>query len=56
MCTHWIVSFESTDGTNSLLMKSPVGTVICLPVAEMVSVTGLAIVCCAGWAKVVVNE
>ena len=30
--THGMVSFESTDATNSLLMKRPVGTLIFLPV------------------------
>lgn len=29
--THLMNSFESTEGTNSLLMKRPVGTVISLP-------------------------
>ena len=38
--TYWMVSVESTDGTNSLLMNKPVGTVIFLPVAGMVRVTG----------------
>ena len=43
--THSIFSVESTDGTNSLLMNNPVGTVIVLPEAATVSVTGWAMVC-----------
>lgn len=42
--THWIFSCESTEGTNSLLMKSPVGTLSFLPVCATVISTGLAIV------------
>ena len=45
MCTHWIVSFESTDGTNALLMKSPVGTVIFLLVPGTVTVAAWAMTC-----------
>lgn len=42
--THSIVSFESTDGTNWLLMNSPVGTLIVLPVAGTAISTTAAIV------------
>lgn len=40
-----MVSFESTEGTNSLLMKSPVGTEIFLVDAGMAMETGVAMVC-----------
>ena len=40
-----MVSFESTEGTNSLLMKSPVGTAIFLVDAGMAMETGVAMVC-----------
>lgn len=40
-----MVSFESTDGTNSLLMKSPVETLIVLPVlGTVISAVGTGIV------------
>lgn len=46
MRTYSIVSFESTEGTNSLLMKRPVGTVILRPVLATLRVTDWAMVCC----------
>lgn len=39
-----MVSFESTEGTNWLLINSPVGTVIVLPVAGMVILATAAMV------------
>ena len=53
--TNWMVSPESTDGTNSLFMNSPVGTAIFRPVAGMVRVTGWAMVC-RRWVRMVVEE
>ena len=50
-----MVSFESTEGTNSLLMKSPVGTEIFLVDAGMAMETGVAMVCW-WWVKMVGSE
>lgn len=44
-----MVSLESTDGTNSLLMNSPVGTLIFLPVAATVISVGWAMLARCRW-------
>ena len=40
--TYWMSSLESTDGTNSLLMKRPVGTFMCLLLVGILTETDCA--------------
>ena len=47
VCAYSIVSFESTEGTNWLLMNRPVDTAIFLPVAGTLICAMVAIVGCA---------
>lgn len=50
--TYSIVSLESMEGTNSLLMKSPVGTEICLAVVGTAIDTRVAMVRWWEWMKI----